>query len=311
MWALYTIISVLMVVIANIGYKYILEDAEPLAVALIINIFVLLALAPFAIKKIGSEALKKKKIIFNRTAAAALLIGGVLDALAFFLLLKAYELGDFSVVTPIRNITPLFSLFLGTKMLKEKAGPYVIIGTFLLTFGIIIISATQNFAPEADIWRKIFSAPSLLALAVAFLSALIVIANKYGVGEKYGGMNPLLYTASTMIIGIICYSAALLFTPAAGIFKIIAEYWQILIILGVFSAAASWSLLKAYSTGNVIQISPLFRSQVLLGVILGGAFFSEEYILIRLAGAVILFMGIILIVVPAGKKFSDSASFSL
>lgn len=305
MWLVYTLLSVFAWVTADIGSKYILDNKniEPFETVLIINVFVLIALILPTLKKIRDKAINNKKIIPNKIALKALIMVGILGTLASYLFMKMLDLGDFSIVMPIRHTTPVFSLLLGIKILKEKIGPYVKSGTLLLVLGVMVLSVTQRIPSEVDSEQKTFVViPVLLALIVAVLTAFMVLENKRGTAEKYGKMDPLLFTTGNIVIMVFFYSLIALF---ASLFSPILEFivinWRLLLFLGALGATASWASIKAYSIGKITQISPLIRTQILIGVILGGTFFQEEYLLARIIAATLILLGVIMVIIPPKK----------
>jgi len=284
----------------DIGYKAILEDTGSLEAVFCFWLFTLIFLIPLAIRRWVKFKREGKVIIPDKVALWSLIGCGVANIFANWAFMEALKQGDFSVVMPLRNIVPIFTLAIGILIFKEKVGTRIAGATFLVVLGAMVIHSGSGFQA---IFKGIAETPSLLAIFSAFLFSFAILAQKYGTGKEHKSMDILLYTTGTIIVMGIGYALAVILKGSLNDASvIIADNWPALIFVGALGAVGSLATFKAFAVGQVTRITPALRAQVLLGIVLGGAFFKEEYLALRIFGGVLLTIGIILIVLPKKEK---------
>ena len=240
-------------------------------------------------------------IVPNKTAAKALVGCGIFNILAYWVFMAGLKNGDFSIVLPLRNTVPIFTLIIGITVLKERINFRIVAATLLVIVGVIILQSSGDYVELTP--SKILATPSLLAILSAFFFALTVMTNRYGTAKDYGKMNVLLFTTATILIMVLGYGLIVVFQEkTAEALAIIKTHWLKLFLVGFLGALGSWLTFKAFSVGEIIKVTPALRAQVLLSIFLGGAFFHEENIILRGFGGLLLTIGIVLIAIPVKKK---------
>lgn len=85
----------------------------------------------------------------ERKTWLVLLVAGVLTAVSSLLVFRALSIGDASRVSPLTNISLVFSITLAAIFLKEKLTWQVMLGAALMACGAILIATTKPAAKAA------------------------------------------------------------------------------------------------------------------------------------------------------------------
>ena len=302
-WVFYSFVTALTRTVKDIGYKIVLGETGALEVVFCFFIFSFIFLFPLAIWKLRRMKIKGEAIFPNRTALYALIGCGIFNILGYWVFSLALKGGEFSVVVPLRNLVPLFSLVIGVLILKEKINLRIIGATFLVVAGVVFLHFNGDIWSGTNVFQNVFSTASLLAILAAFFFTICAMADRYGTAKEYGRMNVLLYTTGTVLIMITGFGLAVFFKGTTNeVMGIITTYWPTLLLVGSLGAFGTWATFKALSLGEMTKVTPLLRAQVLLSIIFGGAFFNEENLIYKTIGGILLTLGIILIVISREKK---------
>ncbi|MGB5134389.1 MAG: EamA family transporter [Prochlorococcaceae cyanobacterium] len=115
--------------------------------------------------------------------AAALLVGGSLNALAFWCYGRAIALEDLSLVLPLINLSPLALLLAGWWVLGERPGPLAVLGVALLVLGALLLGQpSSRTGPAAWGLGRLWASPGCRAmLLVALLWGIGASVDKLGV----------------------------------------------------------------------------------------------------------------------------------
>ena len=90
----------------------------------------------------------------ERKTRLVLVVAGVLTAASSLLVFRALSIGDTSRVSPLTNISLVFSLTLAAIFLKEKLTWQVLLGVALMAGGAILIATTKPAAKKQDALNK-------------------------------------------------------------------------------------------------------------------------------------------------------------
>ena len=72
-----------------------------------------------------------------------ILVVGILDLLAYMLILFAMQMTKVSYVVAAREVSIVFSALLGIIWLQEKYGPQKSVGSFLIALGVVLIGISR------------------------------------------------------------------------------------------------------------------------------------------------------------------------
>jgi drug/metabolite transporter (DMT)-like permease len=220
------------------------------------------------------------------------LISMTLEAIYFGLLTFAYNNQDFSLIYPVaRGAAPVLVVIWTALFLREIPTTGGYLGIALVVCGLTIIGATSLFQNHAG-------KPQFRGIAIALSVALVIsiytvidgFAVKNGPALQYGLslfiLVPLL--TSPLIVrhyGLGHLVGALRAQPAR------------LVLVGILGVIAYMFALFAYSIAPVNYSEAIREVSVVMGAFAGWYFLGEKMGKIRILGAVVIFVGIVMIAI--------------
>lgn len=199
-------------------------------------------------------------------------------------LAQVYRHGDLSQAYPIaRGLSPLFATLIALVLLGEIPGAWQIAGIGLISAGLIAMSLETKGR-----------APSLRLLLFAALTGLMVAA--YSVVDAYGSRTCgdwLSFTAWLMALDGATFVAVTSALRGPALWRTLSGEWQRTLISGLLGVAAFAVFLWALSRGPVGSVSALRETSVLFASLIGVVVLKESWSLPRLAGALLIMLGII------------------
>lgn len=286
---------------------------EPLAIMLVLLSAFLHALLSFYNKKAGDKQAfvwwyELFSVIFflpfflyylltgtpNPTGIYIGLGAGFVHFLYWVSMAKSYEAGDFSHVYPITRAAPFLVLIASVLLLKEELTFLGVAGILVTVLGVYMLhmkgmSLNGFLEPLHSIHKD-------KATKLAILTLLLVTA--YSIIDKVGVTyaHPFLYAY------LLNLSAFALFTPY--IFRIrnrlqIKKEWlsssKTILISGFIGLFGYLLILMAFTMEKVSYVVGLRQISVIFGVLMGSRLLNEGNKTMRLAGALIIFLGALLI----------------
>ncbi len=229
----------------------------------------------------------------------AVIITGILNAIAFPIMLRAYQLGEFSSVYSMILATPTFLLITAFIFLGEAPSLFGILGVLLTTFGLWIIARNNHDHVAVPNFRK----GNLLGLLVAFIWSITVNF------DKISALNSDVFFAPAMswLVMSLGYAIYLIFVHRsllvkngnaiaadsgrhpifAGILMIIA----LGVVMGLSNILHNAALIHGFASYTIA----IKRTGVLFGVLWGWLFFHERNIKEKLLGSGIAISGVVMI----------------
>src|SRR5258706_4061150 len=218
----------------------------------------------------------------------------IFEATYFFVLIRAYQNGDFSLVYPMaRGSAPVFLTVWATLFLGERPRLYGLIGIGLLVLGLIIVGGKSWWKLRS--LRKTSSLHSsglVLALGVACCISIYSAID----GAAVHQVAPLPYTV------LIITLTGLLLTPLGFVRsggKAIATEWRTnwarIILVGIFSLLTYMLALLAFSIARVSYAGSIREISVVFAAFLGWRWLGEDFGMIRVIGSIFIFAGILVI----------------
>ena len=215
----------------------------------------------------------------------------LVEAIYYITLLRAYENGDFSLVYPIaRGAAPAFLLIWATIFLGERPRLIGILGIALLVLGLVIVGGKTWWSQRKS---TTFSKSALvLALGVACTISVYTAID----GAAVHHVSPLPYTVLVIALTV------LFITPAVvmryGKTAIVEEWranWIQIALVGLFTLLAYILALKAYSISEVSYAGSVREISVVFAAFVGWRWLGESFGVMRLIGAIFIFVGILVI----------------
>ncbi len=227
-----------------------------------------------------------------RTMWLFIVVSTILEAIYFFLLTYAYNDHDFSLVYPVaRGAAPALVVIWTALFLGEIPSPGGFIGIIMIVCGLAVIGATSLFQGQTG---KLHFRGIAIALSVAVVISIYTLVDGYAV--KHG---------PALSYGLCLFALMPLLTSPFIVrhygWRHMAEAFRHqtkrLILVGFLGVIAYLLALFAYSIAPVNYSEAVREVSVVLGAFAGWYFLGEKMGKIRILGAVLIFVGIVLIAV--------------
>jgi drug/metabolite transporter (DMT)-like permease len=221
------------------------------------------------------------------------LSSAVMEAAYMVTLTLAYDIDDFSLVYPIaRGAAPVLLVLWATLFLNEAPRPLGLLGIFILVCGLILVGRGAIRS------RQSHTAVSFRGIIVALLAATSI-----SIYTAIDGAAVRLVPAAPYTILVLGLSA-LLFAPVViwryGSRVLINELqtnWLRILLVGIAMLLTYILVLQAYTFSRVSYAGAVREVSVVVGAILGWLWLREDFGVVRTAGALLIFSGILIIAI--------------
>jgi len=221
----------------------------------------------------------------------ALLVGGSLNVIATILYMKAIKYSDLSITVPMVTFTPLFLLLTSPLIVGEFPTFLGLIGVLLIVLGSYTLNIKQRHEGYLVPFRALLkeTGPKLMLL-VAFIWSITSNFDKIGVQNSSS-----IFWAVAVNIFITLVMLPIMLYKSRGSFQHIRINYKALFPVGLFSALTLIFQMTAISLTLVAYVISIKRTSALMSVLFGHLIFKEKDIRERLAGAVIMIVGVLFI----------------
>ena len=222
---------------------------------------------------------------------------------AIILYINAISISPLSATLPFLAFTPLFVTVTGYLVLGETISLFGLAGIALIVIGAYLINIHTIkggiMRPLVSIYRE---RGSLVMLGVALLYSMTSVLGKKAIllssvaffGPFYVGV------LSVAMIPIVLFSWRKRKKGGKKVEKeeghIIFRRHFIIALIGIVAAMSYLAHFTAVSMTNVAYMIAVKRTSLLFGIVFGGLFFEEKYIITRLLGGAIMVSGSCLII---------------
>lgn len=229
------------------------------------------------------------------------IISGLLEAIYFFSLTRAYTSGDLSLVYPIaRGSAPLFLLLWAILFLTEQPSWIGICGIFAVVSGLYFINL-----PSLAAWSRPFQAFRSGASRWALLTGLLI--SGYSVIDKVGikYFPPFVYLYLVLLVCWACLSIQWVI-PARRFYlleelrKTHGDNRSRFLSIGVAAISGSIGyllVLAAMRLSPVSYVGPVREVSVVFGTLIGIRYLGEQGGSLRIGASVLVVVGIALIAI--------------
>ncbi len=206
----------------------------------------------------------------------------VLELVYFWLLTTAYSRAEMSLVYPIaRGSAPVIVLIVSVAVLGVGTSLLQAAGIGLVGLGVILVRGLKGGARWSDVG---------MALAVAASIAAYTLVDKEGI--RYA--DPVTYVTLILIAPAIA-SVAFVATRG-GVPRLRAALQPATVASGIATVAAYTLVLVALTMAPAASVAAVREVSVVIAVALGALFLRERVGPARVAGAVVVVLGVALIV---------------
>lgn len=282
-WVLYGLLTAVFRSLTDVSSKMGLRNLNEYVVAWSLNFFSLpllyLTLPFIEIPKIGPNFW------------IALLFGGGGNLLTAVFYMKALRHSDLSITIPMVSFTPLFLLITSPLILGEFPSIYGFFGILLIVFGTYVLNINTRKSGFFEPFKALLheKGPRYMLL-VAFIWSITSNMDKMGIQNS----SPLFWLISVNTF-ITITMLPILTLYAKKPVKQISLNWKILIAIGIFNALTLVFQMMAYNLTLVAYVISIKRSSIIISVILGALLFKEKGLEERLAGTILMILGVLLI----------------
>ncbi|MBD3348582.1 MAG: EamA family transporter [Candidatus Eisenbacteria bacterium] len=282
MWIALAIVTALGFAATNSYAKTLSRSAHIFTVTWAMMLFSL----PWALLMLGLRGMPAIEDGFYLAALGSV----TLNMVAVTLQVKALSISPLSVTVPFLSLTPLFMLLTSVIVLGETPDTKGLLGIILIVIG--------GYTIHLEKMRGGFLAPlkaigsekgSVMMLLVAFLWSWTAAFDKVAVLRS----SPAFYTAFFSVAFGVLYLPVLV----VGLRKksLPGPIVPRLFLLGAFSAAMILSQMSAIELTVASYVIAIKRAGAVVAVLLGYLFHRERHLAPRIAGAVLMTLGVVLI----------------
>ncbi|MBO0889890.1 MAG: EamA family transporter, partial [Acidothermales bacterium] len=203
------------------------------------------------------------------------------------LLMKSYQLGEFSQVYPLaRGTSPLVVTVLAVVFVREIPSPLHLAGVLVVSVGIASLVLVGRRPGRGD-------GPAVLA-AVATGLTIATYTTIDGVGVRLSG-SAAGYTGWLVLLESVLVPLCAFAGAGRGLLPRLRPYLWKGMAGGVLSLFAYGLVLWAQTRGALAPIAALRETSIVVGAIIGTALFHERFGKPRVVGTVVVVTGIVLL----------------
>ena len=219
----------------------------------------------------------------GRSAWVCIALSAVLHIAYNLLLLQNYRLSDFASTYPIaRGISPLLVTLGAFLLMHQRPNVYAVGGVVMISAGIVFLSTGKS---------RMNALATLSALATGAVIAAYTVVDGMGVQRSE---NTLSYTA--WVFASYLLMPVVLLARRSPVRVVDMESLPRATGAGVFSLVAYTLVMWATHYAAVGIVSALRETSVLWAIVIGRVFLGEAFTWRRMASAVLICCGVILLV---------------
>lgn len=229
-------------------------------------------------------------LVFPAPSMASLpyaLTSGVLHLGYNLFLARSYRTGDLSQVYPIaRGAAPLLTLAVTWTFMHEELTLVGGLGVGILVIGIWMISLLGRRGMRLDGLTMFFAIGTSV-----FIAAYTIVD---GMGGRASG-QPSSYAGMVFVFDAIFLAATAIGMRGPGIVREVAPYWKTGVVGAALSVGAYWIAIWAMTKAPIASVAALRETSILVVMLLSMRVLNETVSFPRLAGAVLIVVGAVLI----------------
>lgn len=217
-------------------------------------------------------------------------INVIIWLIAMFLLMKSLQESDFSISIPLLSFTPIFLLFVSYALLREFPTNLGLVGILIVVFGSYILHISSIKHGYLEPLKSIFKNKGIYMIIAAFLFSITASLAKIGIQLSNPAYFMFIHYLFTSIILMILFFNRLKHNKI-----IIKQNLKYIFIIGISVASSELLAGTAFNSAIVPYVISLKRSNIIFSVILGFFLFKEKNFKETIIGAIIMFIGAVLI----------------
>jgi drug/metabolite transporter (DMT)-like permease len=221
----------------------------------------------------------------------ALLVTGVLLAVATVFFFKAIEAADLSMSIPILSFTPMFLLVTSPLIVGEFPRPLGIVGMAIIVFGCYVLFYQPGQENILAPFKRLMKARgSRYMLLVAILYSIGGNIDKIGVRNS----SPLLWSLSLNAF-VSTLLGCMMLIKVKNVDKQVRSNWPWLMAMGFCLALMMMFQMNALKLAIVPYVIAIKRTSVILTSLWGVWFLKERSTWVRILAVVLMVIGVFVI----------------
>lgn len=218
----------------------------------------------------------------------------LIHAVYYYTLLKAYSYGDLSHTYPIaRGLGPLLVALISGRFIGEHLRTQDIVGVLLLSFGLVALAMPMRAVVPRPGSRH--GLATLFAVLTGFTIAGYIIAD--GLGVRAAGStvaHRISYIAWLNILEGPWLLALAFYLRPTAVWEYLRRTWYRGVIGGLIANTGYGIAIYALVLGPMAHVAALRETSVLFGALIGTLLLGEPFGVRRVAAAVIIVIGLLL-----------------
>jgi uncharacterized membrane protein len=226
----------------------------------------------------------------NRFWYAVIAIG-ILNTIAFLLFFKAIKASDLSIVAPITTFSPLLLLVTSPFLVGEFPNAVGLLGIFIIVIGAYVLKFQDKTRGYLAPFRSLFKETgSRLMFLVVLVWSITANVDKIGVQNS----SPIMWTIAGHL-SVAVFSLPILLLKSKPNIQNIKSCSRNLVLIGLINALAILCQMTALQLALVSFVIAVKRTSALFNVLWGWLIFKEQDIKERIAGSIIMILGVVVI----------------
>ena len=286
MWALLAIGTALLTSLNPIFYKRLLRDAEPLVVIWGVTLVALPLLGLFAL--LLTPQVPRIDFVFM----AAIIGAGALNVLAHLANTTALKRADASLVTPLLNFGPVFTLLLALLFLGETPSALGVVGVLFVLLGAYWLTRTTSeswFDPLQSLSTK---SEVLLVLLAGLFWSITPLLEKVAIQHTFPRSSRFTAFVATATL-VLLLTLSVVRQGRQALIPLVQQRSSWL-AAGLIAGVAPLLGYTAMSLGLVGYVTTLFKLSSVLTVLWAALFLGERNLTQRLPAAALMVIGVVI-----------------
>ena len=234
------------------------------------------------------------KMVLRPIWIAALAFAGILYAGGYWGLLRAFKIGELSIVSPITSGKAVIAPLLGVLLLAEKITTQVSLAIILVVIGIFFMTSQGQLRAEFSAARRIPLGTGYALIPMftwGFMYVFLKILDQ--------ALDPLSVVLVMRVFAMLVLIIVAILNPVRELMHVKWKLGFMLIALGIMDVIAIACANLGVSIGYVSTVSPLLSAYPVVSVCLAIGLLRERPRRPQAAGIIAVLVGILLLSVSA------------
>ena len=232
-------------------------------------------------------------ISLNTGIVPLIMLSGLANVFAILGFNYSVKQTDISIAMPLNRLQPVFVALIGALVLGEVINLSLALGIVLVTIGSYFVLLKNRNHPLEPFLNLKHDRGAQMATASAAFFGVAAVTDRFVTQI----LRPEIYTFLLLMVMALTINTYLYSKNPKHFTKIKTELTlrpKIYLLTGLLVSGAYFSVLSALSMAQASKVIPVLQIQIPLTVIAGKTFFSEEHMVQKLIGSLILIAGIAL-----------------